>query len=71
MHARASSEDVQVDTVVDDIKSIMEEGMDQLGRFPKIIIYSNFAHAFKRIKSFLDNEDICYAYGFHHHHHHV
>lgn len=53
---------MQVDTVVADIKAIMEGGMDDLGRFPKIIIYSNFAKAFARIKDFLNHEEICYAY---------
>jgi hypothetical protein len=49
---------MQIDTVVQDVKDIMEKGLDDIGRPPKIIIYSNFPKAFDRFKDFLSMEAV-------------
>jgi hypothetical protein len=52
----------KVDVMINDIGKILEDGADELGRTPKIIIYSNFPGSFDRLQDYLQMNEIRYAY---------
>jgi hypothetical protein len=53
----------KIDVLVHDIKEIMNEAEERGSERPvKLIIYSNFAEAFTRIKLMLDTEGLRYTY---------